>query len=438
KPLVGFFPVFYNLSDTARLIMIAKRYRKIGGKVIFFSHGGKYEKMARDSGFEIIGVKPIMSDSSIESVWNFHRTDSIRGFSKYRKGAKKTSASEWVVECVENELEAYKKTGIKMLVCAFILSCSISARVAKIPSISVVPLVLGESKFNIQVPDLAENTFTRLLPQSWKIHFVNWYLKRVKLFLKPYNYAAKKFNVPTFKSYFDLFLGDHTFETNDLEFINVFPNQRERPAGDYIGPILIDELFVDKFSKQETKKIEYEIEKHLKKPGRSVLLTLGSVGHENLFLKILSVLDKSNCNVIALYSQKLEEEKISNLSNKILIKKFVPSIKKIHNMVDLSITHGGQGTVYTAAYAGKPIIGIPIQPEQNLNLEKIVGHGSGIMLSKKYFDEHKLLNALNKIFDNYDEYLANAEKLANKLPPPKGPENAAKRMIEIMEEEYVR
>jgi UDP:flavonoid glycosyltransferase YjiC (YdhE family) len=103
-------------------------------------------------------------------------------------------------------------------------------------------------------------------------------------------------------------------------------------------------------------------------------------------------------------------------------------------MVDLAIIHGGQGTVYTAAYAGKPVIGFPMQSEQHLNLEKMVGHGVGLMLSKKYFKEESLLKAISKIFDNYDFYLKNAQALANKLPKPEGDKNAARRIVEIAAE----
>jgi len=334
KPLVGFFPPFHSLSDTSRLILIARRYEKLGGKAIFFSHGGQYEHISKNNGFKIVRVNPIISKDAVDSVWKFNRNDSVRGFSKYNKIAKKSSASKLVIKSIESELEAYKKTGIKMLVCAFVPTCSISARVAKIPFISVVPIVFEGASFSVRAPDISENVFTRLIPQSWKIHFINWYLKRIKILLKPYNIAAKKFNVSPFKCYFDMFNGDYTFETNALEFINVFPNQQREPVENYIGPILIDELFVDKFSEEETKEIESEIETHLKKPGRSILLTLGSVGHENLLLKILRSLDKSECNVIVLYSQKLEEKEVLRLSNKILVKKFVPSISKINRMVD--------------------------------------------------------------------------------------------------------
>lgn len=34
--IIGFIPPFNNLTKTGRAVMIAKRYREIGGKAIFF------------------------------------------------------------------------------------------------------------------------------------------------------------------------------------------------------------------------------------------------------------------------------------------------------------------------------------------------------------------------------------------------------------------
>jgi len=60
-----------------------------------------------------------------------------------------------------------------------------------------------------------------------------------------------------------------------------------------------------------------------------------------------------------------------------------------------------------------------------------------MMLSKKYFTEERLLSAIDEIFNNYNKYLINAEKLANKLPIPNGPGNAARRIMEILEEKKI-
>lgn len=428
KPLIGFAPPFYGLGDTGSLVMIAKRYRELGGKAIFFSHGGEYEYLAKDNGFNIIQVNPILSDKEIEELRNARSVSHVIKFIRYKNFIRRYYSGKWIEESIKNEIEAFKRTGIKMIVSAFVPSCSISARFVKIPYVCVIP---GASSYNIRAPDIFENFFTRLFPQSLKIRLINWYLPRTKLFLKPINKVAKKFHVSPFKSTIEIFYGDFTFVVDAVEFINIFPNQQRFPKKDYVGPVLRDELFVDKFSENKTKQIESEIESHLRRPGKSILLTLGSAGYEELFLRILKALNNTRYNIVAIYSHTLKKNELFRLNDNILLKKSVPSIEKVHRMVDLAIIHGGLGTVYTSAYAGKPTIGIPTQGEQHRNLEKLVGHGTGILLTKKYFQDKKLLAAIEEIFRNYDKYLTNAQNLTKQLPLPQGDKNAARRLIEI-------
>ena len=417
EKLVGFFPPFSNLSEAGRAVMIAKRYRELGGNIIFFSHGGKYEFLARENGFKIINVKPILSKEIIEEYFK------ILAFETFR--SKILFNEDWILENVDEEIIAFKRTGVKLLVSTNNLTCAISARAVKIPYVNINP---GAGYFALKIPDTLENPYTFLIPQSLKIFILNWFMIRTKLYLKTINNVSQKFGITPFKSVFELYDGDITLVTNCLEFINIFHNQQDFPKEDYIGAILLDELF----EKKGSNVINQEIESHLKKPGKSILISLGSSGSKEFFIKILKTLNKTNYNVIAVYTFVLNKNDLPELKENILLKKFVPSLSKVIAKVDLAIIHGGQGTVFSTVYAKKPIIGFPMHMEQHINLEKIVGHGCGFMLSKKYFSEKKLLNAINKIFKNYSEYLNNAKNLANKLPKADGDKNAAQRIQEIV------
>ncbi|MCK4365169.1 MAG: hypothetical protein KAW45_03905 [Thermoplasmatales archaeon] len=419
KPLVGFFPLFYNLSESGRAVLVAERFTELGGKAIFFSHGGEYEYLAKDLGFEIIRVKPFFTKEILARYQKVVRGEKNQQL--YPKG--------FIDEAIKNEIAIFKETGIQMIVSTHNYFSVISARAAKLPLIGITT---APGSFHHLIPDFAENIFTRLLPQYIKIRFAKLLLEKPLFYLKPFNSAAKRYNVKKIGSHHDLLYGDITLATNFLEFIDIFPNQQEFPSEDYIGIIVLEELFEKNFSDKNTQLINREIMDHIKGSEKSILLSMGSSGEKNLYLKILQTLNKTNYKVIAVLTNILDEAEIPKLNDNILFKKYVPSIRKLHSMVDLSIIHGGQGTVYTAAYAGKPIIGFPMQFEQHLNLEKMVGHGAGLMLSKKYFDEQKLLDTLNTIFDNYDQFLSDSQALAQKLPKPEGDKNAAKRIMEIL------
>jgi len=420
KPVVGFFPLFYNLAETGRAILVAKRYIELGGKAVFFSHGGKYEYLAKDLGYSVVQVNPIYTEESIIKIIKINRGEQ-RGIAY---------DESFLREAVKEEIEAYKKTGVEMVVSFVNIPCALSARAAYIPLICVSP---APGNFHLRVPDNFENSLTRLIPQSFKVPVLNLCFNKSKKFLKPFNAVAREHHLKPFKSTMDVVYGDVTLGTNFLEFINVFPNQQLFQDENYVGIISLEEVFSERFSEEKAKAIEHDIAQHLNKSEKSILLTMGSSGDKKFFLSILHALNKTNYRVIAVYASILNENELSIVNENILLMKFVPSIQKLHKMVDLTMMHGGQGTVYAAAYAGKPVIGFPMQFEQHLNLEKMVGHGVGIMLSRKYSKEKHLLSAIKEIFDNYDIYLKNAQALAKKLPQPKGDKKAARRIAEILQ-----
>jgi len=418
KPYLGFFPITYNLAETGRAVMIAKRYKELGGDAIFFCHGGEYEYLQKDQGFEVIKVKPFFTKDSVEKIISINRGE--------QKGVPYPTSV--LREFVKNEIEAYKKTGVEMIISTQSPSCIISARAANIPLVTVTT---GLGTFRVSYPEKFESIVTRLLPQKIKIKLLNMFYTKGKKFLEPFNVIAREYNIKPFKYTSELANGDVTLVTNFLEFINIFPNQQRYPSEDYIGIILLDEIFADKLPAEKVETINKEIQKHLESSEHSILLSMGSSGDKKLFLNILQTLNKTSYRVIAVYTNILKDNELPELNKNIMLKKYIPSIEELHKKVDLSIIHGGQGTVYTSAYSGKPIIGFPMQAEQHLNLEKMVGHGSGLMLSKKYFNQQSLLEAINKIFDNYSRFLSNAQNLAQKLPKPEGDKNAVKRILEI-------
>jgi len=419
SPVIGFFPLFFNLSETGRAVLIAKRYQELGGKAVFFSHGGEYDQFVKNSRFDVIKMEP------------FFIADFYTRYFRIARGEQKGDLyiDSFLREAVDNEVKALKESEIQLLVSTNNELAAVSARIAKIPLIAVTT---APGMCHYAIPEMYENKFTRLFPQWIKIKVFNWIMNNTKTHLKPFNALLKKHNVKLLKSSLDLYYGDITLATNFLEFIDVFPHQRQFPAKNYVGIILLEELFQNSFLQNQNEVMNQKIENHLKGSEKHILLSMGSSGDKTLFLKILRELDTMPYKVIAVYANILQEDELPNLGENIMLTKYVPSIAQLHRMVDLSIIHGGQGTVYAAAYSGKPIIGYPMQFEQHLNLEKMVGHGAGLMLSKRYFEGAKLTESIKYIFDDYSHFLGNAQLLSKRLPQPEGDQKAAERIIEIV------
>lgn len=72
---IACFPHFYYLSEASRLVEIGKALRALGRSVLFFSHGGTYEWVAREAGFEVLSVPPAMSPERARAYMDFNRAE---------------------------------------------------------------------------------------------------------------------------------------------------------------------------------------------------------------------------------------------------------------------------------------------------------------------------------------------------------------------------
>jgi len=413
KPLLGFFPGFFDLGESYPLIKIALKYEELGGEVVIFSHGGEYEYLAKENGFKVKQIKPIARGPDITRYFM-------------------NSSDEEIIDLIKNQALIYQNSGIRALVqTSSYLDCLIAPYYAKVPLISIISGILAPpyNQANFATyPEISENMFTMLVPHNIKNLINNWYILNYKgPITKKFNRIASKINIDKqFRCFQDIMLGNYTLLCDDINFLGLKPT-KDYPEKNYIGPILSDELF------KNNNKIDDQIEKHFKRSGKKILLTMGSSFiMKDIFLEVLKILNQTDYNVIATYTSLLEENEIPKLNQNILMKKFIPNIGEINKRVDLAIIHGGRGTVYNSAYSGKPAIGIPLNGEQQYFLENLVRHGTCIKLSKTYFKKDKLDKAIKEIFENYENFMKNAQDLSQKLPIPEGEKNAANRIIEII------
>ena len=430
KPKIGFIPHFGALGDTYPLIEIAKYYRQLGGKAVFFSHGGKYEKLVKDMGFKTIKIIPeYFLKKYYKILFKLQYAYQDLKFTPEKKISHffDKEYEDVNIEMIDKEIKAFQNEKVKVIFTNLSFTSHISARVNKIPLVLLTSGIAIPPYFQFNratFPEDYDNYFTRFIPKLIKNRLTNLYILHCKWGVKGFNRLAKKYQIPTIKRFLDLFSGDYTLMPDCMEFLELEPTVKF-PAKNFIGPILLENIF-----KKQIDKLDFKIEQHLKRPGKSILLYMGSVGDKILFMKILNILNKTDYNVIAIYTTILNEKKLPKLNDNILLKKFVSSIKKVNENVDLAIIHGGRGTVYTTAYSGKPAIGIPMHFEQNQNIDNLVRYGSTLKLSKN-FQEKQLIYFIKKIFNNYSYYFNNANCLAKKLPTVEGASNAVNRLIEI-------
>ena len=77
----------------------------------------------------------------------------------------------------------------------------------------------------------------------------------------------------------------------------------------------------------------------------------------------------------------------------VIVTDWLPALQ-VNRMVDLSVIHGGIGTVMTAAYAGKPVVGVGMQPEQDANIACLARKGFAIRVPKSKNPSRKVQEAI--------------------------------------------
>ncbi len=414
QQIVGFFPVFPNLAETSRMVRIAERYRELGGQAIFFSHGGDYEILAKEAGFPVQSVEPIYTEEQIQDLMKY---DHLEKFGD-------PFPDNWLIEHVINEESAYTHHGIALVVTGFNVPCVLSVRKVGVPLVYIIPGTCLETYFKAGLatfPDTFENTLTRYLPKRLKDWITNLAMLHSKVGTGAFNRVAKQFGLPQISNSVGLWMGDYTLVSDLKEALDI-PAKYDFPEEDYIGPLLAN-LKIP---------LKSEVKNHLNRPGPKIYFAMGSSGNKKLYLRILTALASTQYNVVAAYTTILNENELPSVGENILLEKFVPA-EVVNKMVDLAVLHGGQGTFYTAAYSGRPIVGIPMQPEQQYNIDILVRNGSAIRISKRHFCEKKLLNAIRTILTDYNTYQKRANVLANRLPVVDGAQKGAERIKSIME-----
>jgi UDP:flavonoid glycosyltransferase YjiC (YdhE family) len=97
--------------------------------------------------------------------------------------------------------------------------------------------------------------------------------------------------------------------------------------------------------------------------------------------------------------------------------------------VDLAITAGGQGSLQTAMAAGTPVLGIPLQPEQDLNVALLERQGAARLVPRREAHTSRLASVADDMLRR-EQYRAAADRVRRLYDAVDGPANAADVVIE--------
>ena len=398
-----FAPATYNLAETTRMLEIAKgvsRHELARDifDIYFLSEGGKFERLIKKEGYPIKRTDPPLTDEKIAHIYAVNDEEKFGTiFTKQELVIKVTDD----VACLKALQPAAVITGSN-------LSVPVACQVTNTPLVWTVQSTWFK-EFFASGAGITDDIRFALLKRIVNffvyvgIRFWMWYG-----FIRPVNAAAKHFGVKKYKPVFNFFKGDITLIAEPADFSGLpLPENHY-----YIGPLLADQDFP----------IPDEV-KDIPRDMPLVYFAMGSSGTAAVVTQIIESFNGAPYRVVAPVKQLIKTKPGLEVPPNVLITDWLPALQ-VNRMADISVIHGGIGTVMTAALAGKPVVGIGMQPEQRANIACLERKGIAVRLSKSKDLPKCLQEAIRSQLSN-SEAKRKAEEYSLEIAKWDGPYNAA-------------
>ncbi|MDT2343560.1 glycosyltransferase [Enterococcus faecium] len=369
-----FAPAVFNLAETTRMIEVAKAM-KDRYYCVFFGFSKTFAPLITESGFEYHLLAPILTKKQEEQIIKFDQLRTLKNpFTK-----------EMVASRITSEQSLIAKFEPRLIVTGSNVTIFLSARNKKIPLVYVKPYALSEPFFQSEHALMPHELrfFGPLSNPLW-----HWTKKRIvntRWIPNAFKHAAQKEMLPLPKTSLQMMDADLNLITTPKLFL-----EEEQLPENYriVGPIFA------KLSTSLPEEVLTFIQRKQQERKRIIYFAMGSSGNPRMLRKILFFLQKQpDLAVIAPIDYLLDD--IQSNSEDLLITEYLSS-HLLHEFIDFSFIHGGEGTVQTACESGKPFIGVGMQFEQSCNIDYCVKYGNAIALTKPV-TERKLQIALREV-----------------------------------------
>ena len=412
---------FQDAGDATRAIEIAKALKRyqpsdIFARIIFISHGSKFEQKVLDLGFEIYQAEPQLPGVGLYQDLGMTITNLI--------GTEKLAE-----EMIKGEIKAYQELQPDIVLHGFWPMASLARRMMnkEIPGICFVPLPLVSNFFNV-LPDVPEqlkifSVFSKPVRLWLFRHIPNFVKSRVPI-LRQNNIRRAAYRLgwkgEKLVNTFDLLKADITI-VNDLPD---YYDQSKFPSNvQFTGPLFsipnndetIDSEILKVFDQKNNKP--------------KIFCTLSSSGSEEMLkevIKIFTYNEGLQWNAVILsphFSIEEARKLIGDRQGVYITDKFIP-VPKVNSLADITVSHGGQGTVQTAIHSGTPIVGVAAQQEQFINLSNVESHGAGIRIPRAKWNAENIQKSITKILTD-KKYKEAVLKLRDRIATTDGAKNAS-------------
>lgn len=351
--MICLLPSCAYLSETSRMLEIHRALSALGVPVRVATHGGTHEPLLTAAGvaYDVIGP-PMNAARSARFVREAIGAGPV-GQSMY--------ADDELRAYVRAEAAYFREHDVSVVVTGFTLTALLSTRLAGIPLVT--------EHAGSFVPPVFERG---VLPGRVRGRAIGAALPRVRHHCSGFNRVAAELGVEPVPSLPALLLGDLALVPEVPEVLGISPADLEawRPRGRgyrtgtrlrYSGPLFahLDVPLPD------------AVAAFLAEPGPVVYVALTSTG-PSLVRKAAEAAAATGARVLVAGTV----HDVDDLeSERVMVAGVLPS-HEVMPHVDLAVVTGGQGSVQTAMAAGTPVLGVPLQLEQELNLALLARRGA--------------------------------------------------------------
>jgi UDP:flavonoid glycosyltransferase YjiC (YdhE family) len=408
KKVLLFAPLTFDLAETTRMLEIARAVRTSplanqAFEVQFISNGGDLEQLVEEAGFPLQRLEPRFTPQRIEH------------FGKVRKGEKLAPAltQQELIQLIENEVVYLNQLKPVAVITGSYMTMPVTCRILHIPLVWVIQSTWLTDFFarGAGMTDNIRPPLLRKLADWLVLLLINFRIRYG--FLNPLNQAARHFGVEGYRSIFDYWRGDITLVAEPAEFREV----ELPPDHYYTGPLIGRQDFP---IPEELRTIPHDLP--------LIYFAMGSSGTPAIVANIIESFAGKPYQVIAPVKQLLSKVPGIKVPPNVLVTDWLPA-HEVNKMADLSLIHGGLGTVMTAALAGKPVVGIGMQPEQVANLDCLVRKGFAIRVPKSKDPSARIHQAIEQLLHD-DEARRKAEQFAHTVADWDGPRLAAELLFD--------
>jgi UDP:flavonoid glycosyltransferase YjiC (YdhE family) len=385
------------LAHTTRVLEVGRALARDHGHEVVFCCEGSYSRLLREAGFQVRPVYTVDREVTLKLV----RRAGLCDLRWWRDVADRS---------VRSDMEALEEIRPDLVVGDLRMSLSTSARALGIPYVSVTNAA-WTSRFaeEITVPEghiseklLGRRVARALFPLLKRL--LIWYWAR------GFDRVRERLGLSPLATMYDLIEGDLTLLADLPEYFPILPSP---PSFRYVGPIrfraaLPKPAWLSRLSRDRP----------------TVYFTMGSSGEARFFGEAIRAFGGTEYQVL-ITTAGLPADLFARYDNV-----FVEDLADGDALMaasDVTITHGGNGTIYQALGQGVPVIGIATMFDQEINLQRVEALGVGMRLQRRHCKAARLRAAVDQILAT-PSYAQAAMRLKRRIDNLDGPRSAARHI----------